>query len=125
MIGALIEAGDLAAADSACAAALARCRDTGDLLNLPCLLMVMADLDVQAGRFQDAAAHLREGLQIAMRAGDVVGCRQRPVVLRGAVHRDRALRRSRHAVGRPGRPRPAAGAHWRAARRGAQRGSKR
>ena len=33
--------------------------------------MLMADLDVQAGRFQDAAAHLREGLQIAMRAGDL------------------------------------------------------
>ena len=30
----------------------------------------MADLDVQACRFQDAAAHLREGLQIVMRAGD-------------------------------------------------------
>ena len=35
MIGALIDAGDLAAAESACAAALARCRDAGDLLNLP------------------------------------------------------------------------------------------
>ena len=35
MIGALIEAGDLAAAESACAAALARCRDAGDALNLP------------------------------------------------------------------------------------------
>ena len=32
--------------------------------------MLMADLDVQAGRFQDAAAHLREGLQIAMQAGE-------------------------------------------------------
>ena len=71
MIGALIDAGDLAAAESAGAAALAQCRDAGDLLNLPHLLMLMADLDVQAGRFQDAAAHLREGLQIAMRAGDV------------------------------------------------------
>ena len=71
MIGALVEAGDLAAADIAGAAALAQCRDTGDLLNLPFLLTSMADLHVQAGRFQDAAAHLREGLQIAMRAGDV------------------------------------------------------
>ena len=70
IVGVLIEAGDLAAADSACAAALAWCRDTGDLLNLPWMLMVMADLDVQAGRFQDAAAHLREGLQITMRGGD-------------------------------------------------------
>ena len=71
MIGALIDAGDLAAAESACAAALARCRDTGDMTNLATLLMLMADLDVQAGRFQDAAAHLREGLQVAMRAGDL------------------------------------------------------
>ena len=32
----------------------------------------MADLDVQAGRFQDAAAHLREGLQVVMRTGDLL-----------------------------------------------------
>ncbi len=69
IVGALADAGDLAAADSACAAAAARCRDAGDLLNLPHMLMMMADLDVQAGRYQDAAAHLREGLQIVMRAG--------------------------------------------------------
>ena len=71
MIGALVEAGDLAAADIAGAAALAQCRDAGDLLNLPHVLLYVADLHVQAGRFQDAAAHLREGLQIAMRAGDM------------------------------------------------------
>jgi hypothetical protein len=55
---------------SACAAALAGCRESGELLSLPSLLMLMADLDVQAGRIRDAAAHLREGLQAAMRAGD-------------------------------------------------------
>jgi predicted ATPase/DNA-binding CsgD family transcriptional regulator len=71
MIGALIDAGDLAAAESACAAALAKSRDAGDMLNLDYLLMLMAHLDVQAGQFQDAAAHLREGLQIAMRAGEL------------------------------------------------------
>jgi predicted ATPase/DNA-binding CsgD family transcriptional regulator len=70
LIPALIEAGDPAAAESVCAAVLARCRDVGDLWNLAALLMLMAELDVQAGRFQDAAAHLREGLQNAMRAGD-------------------------------------------------------
>jgi DNA-binding CsgD family transcriptional regulator len=32
----------------------------------------MAVLDVQADRFQDAAAHLREGLQVALRAGSEV-----------------------------------------------------
>ena len=71
IIVALSEARDLAGADSACAAALAWCRDTGDLFNLPWMLMAMADLDVRAGRFQDAAAHLRDGLQIVMRTGDV------------------------------------------------------
>ena len=71
MIAALIESGDLAAAGTAGAAALAQCRDAGDLLNLPYMLGVMADLDVRAGHFQDAAAHLRDGLQIAVRAGDL------------------------------------------------------
>jgi hypothetical protein len=70
IISALIDAGDLATADRTAAAALARCRDAGDMLNLPYLLMLIADLHVQAGRFQDAAAHLREGLQIVLRAGD-------------------------------------------------------
>ena len=68
MIAALIESGDLAAAGTAGAAALAQCRDAGDLLNLPYMLGVMADLDVRAGHFQDAAAHLRDGLQIAVQA---------------------------------------------------------
>ena len=71
MIVALIESGDLAAAGTAGAAALAQCRDAGDLLNLPFMLAVMADLDMRAGHFQDAAAHLRDGLQIAVRAGDL------------------------------------------------------
>jgi predicted ATPase/DNA-binding CsgD family transcriptional regulator len=71
MIAALIESGDLAAAGTAGAAALAQCRDAGDLLNLPYMLGVMADLDVRVGHFQDAAAHLRDGLQIAVRAGDL------------------------------------------------------
>ena len=71
MIVALIESGDLAAAGTAGAAALAQCRDAGDLLNLPFMLAVMADLDMRAGHFQDAAAHLRDGLQNAVRAGDL------------------------------------------------------
>jgi hypothetical protein len=40
------------------------------LLILPLLLMLTADLDLQAGRIRDAAAHLREGLQATIRAGD-------------------------------------------------------
>jgi len=71
ILGALIDAGDLAAADPACAAAVAWCRDAGDVLNLPHMLAVMGDLDVRAGRFQDAAVHLHEGLQIAVRADDM------------------------------------------------------
>jgi predicted ATPase len=70
LIYALIGARDLAAAESACAAAVAQCRDTGDVSNLPSLLMVLADLDVQAGRSQDAAVHLREGLRAAVRTGN-------------------------------------------------------
>ena len=51
--------------------------------SLQALLMLMADLDVRAGRIQDAAAHLREGLQAAIPAGDSfhIHGRQRPVVL--------------------------------------------
>jgi predicted ATPase/class 3 adenylate cyclase/DNA-binding CsgD family transcriptional regulator len=71
MIAALIDAGNLAAAENACATALARCRDTSDMLNLPYLLMLMGYLDVQLGRFRDAAAHLGEALQVALRAGDL------------------------------------------------------
>jgi predicted ATPase len=76
LIGALIGAGDLAAAESAGAVALARCRDAGDMFSLPRMLMRMADLHVQLGRFSDAAAHLHDGLQAALRTGnwyDVAG----------------------------------------------------
>ena len=87
------------------------------------LLMLMADLDVQAGRFQDAAAHLREGLQIAMRAGDwwdVGNGLWHCAFLCSATGRyaEAATVWAAH-----GRPHPAAGAHRRVARRGAQRGS--
>ena len=69
MMAALMDAGDLAAAESACAEALAWCRDTGDVFDLPPLLVSMADLDLRAGHIQDAATRLHEGLQIAMRTG--------------------------------------------------------
>jgi predicted ATPase/class 3 adenylate cyclase len=71
LIFALIGTGDLAAAESACAAALAQCRDAGDMTKLASLLNLTADLDIRAGRFQDAAAHLREGLQVVLRTGDL------------------------------------------------------
>jgi DNA-binding CsgD family transcriptional regulator len=71
LAGALRDAGDLAAAESVFAATLARCRDAGgDVSYLPVVLVNMADLDIQAGRIQDAAGHLREGIQTALQAGD-------------------------------------------------------
>ena len=65
----LIKAGDLAAAERACAVGLNRAWDEGNLQNEAGLLPMMAILDLQAGRIQDAAAHLGEGLQVALRAG--------------------------------------------------------
>jgi len=52
----LTDAGDLAAAERTCAAGLARCRDAGDVQNLAELLIRMANLDLQAGRTENAAA---------------------------------------------------------------------
>ena len=69
LTGVLISAGDLAAAEGVCAAALARAREAGDLWNQSDLLPRMADLNLQAGRLQDAPAYLRAGLQLAMRTG--------------------------------------------------------
>ena len=65
----LTEAGDLAAAEQACADTLAQARDAGDLSNLAQTLPVMADLDLRAGRAAGAAAHLREATQIALHTG--------------------------------------------------------
>jgi DNA-binding CsgD family transcriptional regulator len=69
LIQALIGSGDLAAADTAGAAALARCREAGDLEVLAGLLASMAELDLRAGRVDAATAHLREELQLDLRAG--------------------------------------------------------
>ena len=65
----LTAAGDLAAAERVCAANLTRYRDAGDLQNVTALLRRIAVLDRKAGRTGDAAAHLREALQTALRAG--------------------------------------------------------
>jgi predicted ATPase/DNA-binding CsgD family transcriptional regulator len=66
---ALIVAGDLAAADEVCVTGLARSRETGDVVNQWSLLPAMVFLDVHAGRLGEAAAHLREELQLATRTG--------------------------------------------------------
>jgi predicted ATPase/DNA-binding CsgD family transcriptional regulator len=67
--GVLIEAGDLAAAEQACTASLASCREVGDQANLCGALWYMSILDLRTGRTGDAVAHLRELLQIATRTG--------------------------------------------------------
>jgi len=69
LAGALTEAGDLAAAEQACAATLAQARDAGDMYTLGGLLPIMADLDLRAGRAADAAVHLREAAQTALQNG--------------------------------------------------------
>jgi predicted ATPase/DNA-binding CsgD family transcriptional regulator len=69
LTGALIMAGDMGAAGDICAVALARSRDAGDVLNQSLLLPQMVIVDLHAGRIEDAAAHLREALQIAVRTG--------------------------------------------------------
>jgi predicted ATPase/DNA-binding CsgD family transcriptional regulator len=65
----LLEADDLAAAEQACQAALDSSREVGDQTNLCGALWHRAILDLRTGRTGDAAAHLRESLQIATRAG--------------------------------------------------------
>jgi predicted ATPase/DNA-binding CsgD family transcriptional regulator len=67
--GVLTDAGDLPAAEKACTAALASCREVGDMANLSGLLRHMTILDLRAGRFDDATVHLREQLQIATQTG--------------------------------------------------------
>jgi len=69
LTGSLINAGDTAAAEPVCMAALARARDAGDQQNLTVMLRLMADLDLRAGRTRDAASHLREAAQVLLRTG--------------------------------------------------------
>jgi hypothetical protein len=58
-----------AAGDACRSLALARAREAGDLFNQALLLPRIAELDLRAGRTGDAAAHLREGLHLAVRTG--------------------------------------------------------
>jgi predicted ATPase/DNA-binding CsgD family transcriptional regulator len=91
----LTETGDLAGAEQACAAGLAWCRDVGDLTNLSGQLWNKVILDLRASRVDDAMAHLRELLQIAMQTG------LRPVVLIGldcCGHLCAATRRPAEAI---------------------------
>ena len=67
---ALIEAGDLADAERVSTAGLARAREAGDLWNQAALLLRVVDLNLRAGRINDAAAHLQEALQLAVQTGN-------------------------------------------------------
>jgi len=67
--GVLIEAGDLAAAERACATTLASCREVGDQVNLCGVLRDLTILDLRTGRTDAAAAHLLELLQVATQTG--------------------------------------------------------
>ncbi len=67
--GVLTAAGDFAGADQICSAGIAKSRQAGDLLNLAPLLTKMTMLDLAAGRIDDAAAHLREALEVNLQAG--------------------------------------------------------
>ncbi len=69
LTGVLIAAGEPADAERVCVAGLAWSREAGDVGNQAGLLPMLATLEVQAGRLQDAAAHLHAGLQIAVRIG--------------------------------------------------------
>jgi predicted ATPase/class 3 adenylate cyclase/DNA-binding CsgD family transcriptional regulator len=69
LVAVLIETGDLAAAEQVGTAVQTQSRDAGDLRVLGSSLSLMADLDLRAGHTQDAAARLRESLQITMRTG--------------------------------------------------------
>ena len=66
----LAEAGDLAAAEQACAATLAWARDAGDAYSLDGLLTVMADLDLRAGRADAAAGRLQEAVRLMLSSGE-------------------------------------------------------
>jgi predicted ATPase/DNA-binding CsgD family transcriptional regulator len=65
----LIEAEEPAAAQRVCAAGLAGAREAGDLWSLGNLLEKMVVLDLWRDLYEDAAAHLREALQTALRIG--------------------------------------------------------
>ena len=110
LTGVLAEAGD-PAAEGVCAAVMAQARDAGDRGGVAELLVPMADLDLRAARFRDAAAHLREALQIAVRTDMLAIVDGVPGLLRVPVRLDRAPRGCRHGLGRAGRALRVRGGH--------------
>jgi non-specific serine/threonine protein kinase len=66
----LIAVGEFAAAGRCCATALDGCRQVGDLQTQAALLTLLGHLDLDAGHLTDAAAHLEEAVQVALRISD-------------------------------------------------------
>jgi len=95
----LAEAGDLAAAEQAGTAGLARCREAGDLTALAGQLWSRVILDLRAHRTGDAAEHVREQLKIATQTGVRAHAAGRPGFLRPPVRGHRPPRRGGHGVG--------------------------
>src|SRR5262249_38105709 len=69
MAGILGDLGEAAEAQRCCQDALAMARQAGALLNQGGALLVMADLDIAAGRLPEARAHLREAIELSSRTG--------------------------------------------------------
>jgi DNA-binding CsgD family transcriptional regulator len=70
LAAALMEAGEMAAAERSCADALARARDAGDLIDQAECLWLMAELYCRTGRGVESAAHLRESIGLSTKISD-------------------------------------------------------
>jgi predicted ATPase/class 3 adenylate cyclase/DNA-binding CsgD family transcriptional regulator len=66
----LVNVGDLAVAEDICVTELDRAKQAGDLISQSFCLDVLAELDQRSGRIPEAAQHLREALEIAIRIGN-------------------------------------------------------
>jgi len=66
----LIEAGDLAEAERTCAAGLARATAEGDVWSTANLLPHLVFIELRGRRLEDAAAHVREHVEIAIAIGE-------------------------------------------------------
>ena len=69
MAAILLDVGDVAAAERSCREELDRARQAGDLYSEAFCLDMLAELDQRAGRLTEAAAHLREALELSVRIG--------------------------------------------------------
>jgi predicted ATPase/DNA-binding CsgD family transcriptional regulator len=69
----LAEDGQAAEAQRCCADALAMARRAGSLFDIGEALVMMAELDITAGRLDEARAHLREAIELCARTGYEVG----------------------------------------------------